>query len=300
MHSWLKDNFDYISDLIANNRLPNCIIVTGNKLIGKDDLVRSVSQLYLGKENLELKDNPNFVTIVCEEGSKAIKIDQIRDVLDNIYLKSEKRVVFIQDGHKLNINASNALLKIIEEPPLGTKFFITTSKIQSIIPTILSRSSIIKCNNPNTDDIDKYFTELEKIDLDNYYVLSNLNSNYIKNNTLKESFSIINDFFSEIDRFISSEENIIDVSKKFSAYNIEQLINVILFTIINFQKSDILKNKTRFYEDNNNFLKNYDTNKLFFIYDKLVNIKKNINIIQNNETILFSICILFKKTAKSN
>ena len=82
-----------------------------------------------------------------------------------------------------------------------------------------------------------------------------LNSNYIKNNSLKESFSIINDFFSEIDRFISSEENIIDVSKKFSAYNIEQLINVILFTIINFQKSDILKSKTRFYEDNNNFLK---------------------------------------------
>ena len=38
----------------------------------------------------------------------------------------------------------------------------------------------------------------------------------------------------------------------------------------------------------------------FFIYDKLVNIKKNINIIQNNETILFSIYILFKKTAKSN
>ena len=300
MHSWLKDNFDYISDLIANNRLPNCIIVAGNKLIGKDDLVRSVSQLYLGRENLELKDNPNFVTIACEDGSKAIKIDQIRDVLDNIYLKSEKRVVFIKDGHKLNINASNALLKIIEEPPLGTKFFITTSKIQSIIPTILSRSSIIKCNNPNTDDIDKYLTELEKIDLDNYYVLSNLNSNYIKNNSLKESFSIINDFFSEIDRFISSEENIIDVSKKFSAYNIEQLINVILFTIINFQKSDILKSKTRFYEDNNNFLKNYDTNKLFFIYDKLVNIKKNINIIQNNETILFSICILFKKTAKSN
>ena len=269
MHSWLKDNFDYISDLIANNRLPNCIIVTGNKLIGKDDLVRSVSQLYLGRENLELKDNPNFVTIACEDGSKAIKIDQIRDVLDNIYLKSEKRVVFIKDGHKLNINASNALLKIIEEPPSGTKFFITTSKIQSIIPTILSRSSIIKCNNPNTDDINKYLTELEKIDLDNYYVLSNLNSNYIKNNSLKESFSIINDFFSEIDRFISSEENIIDVSKKFSAYNIEQLINVILFTIINFQKSDILKNKTRFYEDNNNFLKNYDTNKLFFIYDKL-------------------------------
>ena len=108
------------------------------------------------------------------------------------------------------------------------------------------------------------------------------------------------DIISEIDSFISSEENIIDVSKKFSAYNIEQLINVILFTIINFQKSDILKIKTRFYEDNNNFLKNYDTNKLFFIYDKLVNIKKNINIIQNNETILFSICILFKKTAKSN
>ena len=73
---------------------------------------------------------------------------------------------------------------------------------------------------------------------------------------------------------------------------------MLLFVIINFQKSSLLTNNSKFYEDNDNIIKDYNSKKLNFIYDKLINIKKNIGIIQNNETILFSICILFKKLSK--
>ena len=104
-------------------------------------------------------------------------------------------------------------------------------------------------------------------------------------------------------RFFTSRitsENIINFSKKFSVYKIEHIINILLFIIINFQKAKILDNNTKFYENNNNAIKDYNSKKLNFIYDKLINIKKNIDIIQNNETILFSICILFKKLSKAN
>ncbi len=299
MHSWLLNNYNYLKDLINNDNLPNCLIITGNKSIGKDYLAKAIASYYLEIKEQELLNNQNFKYISCEEGSKIIKIDQIRDIFEYVYLQTNKRLIYIKDGDKLNINGSNALLKIIEEPPKGTKFIITTNKIQSIIPTIKSRSAIVKCNNPTTDDINGYLESIEEVALDNYYVLSNLNSKYVNKKFYSEKFLIINDFFSEIDNYINSEDNIINISSKYSAYNIEQLINILLFTIINFQKSFLLKDSSRFYDDNENFLKNYSSKKLEFIYDKLISIKKNINIIQNNETILFSICILFKKTANS-
>ena len=110
---------------------------------------------------------------------------------------------------------------------------------------------------------------------------------------------MINDFFYGLDDVISSSENIINFSKKFSAYNIEQIINMLLFVVISFQKSKILNNNTEFYKENENIIKYFNTEKLNLIYDKLINIKKNIDIIQNNETILFSICILFKILSKT-
>ena len=113
--------------------------------------------------------------------------------------------------------------------------------------------------------------------------------------SLEDTFKITMD----MDDVIDSSENIINFSKKFSAYNIEHIINMLLFIIINFQKSNLLRNNTSFFDDNDNTLKAYNSKKLNLIYDKLISIKKNIGIIQNNETILFSICILLKKLAKA-
>ena len=298
--NWLLENLNYAKGLIDENALPNCLIITGNKSIGKNDLADEISKYYLDRNSkLLLSDNSNYKLIKAEADSKVIKVDQIRDLLDKIYLKSDKRVICIQDAEKLNINSANSLLKIIEEPPLGTKFIITTSKISSIIPTILSRSTVLKCANPHKNDVNTYLNSLDSVDIDNYYVLSNLNSNDVSSSTYKDKFSLINDFFYGIEDVISSSDNIINFSKKFSVYNIEQILNMLLFVIISFQKAKILNNNTKFYKENDNIIKQFNTEKLNFIYDKLIDIKKNIDIIQNNETILFSICLHFKKLSKA-
>ena len=298
-HSWLLENFNYVKNLIDEDSFPNCMIITGNKCIGKKDLAQEIAKYYLDdKTNISIDSNVNYKLIKIEEGSKVIKVDQIREMLEKIYLKVDKRVIFIQDAENLNIGSSNSLLKIIEEPPLGTKFILTTSKLSSIIPTIISRSMVLKCSNPSKEDINNYLKYLDQIDIDNYYVLSNLNNKNVNPEYYGECFTLINEFFYDIDDVITSSENIINFSKKFSSYKIENLINMLLFTIINFQKSKILDENTLFYNNNNNILKEYNSEKLNLFYDKLINIKKNIGIIQNNETILFSICILFKKLSK--
>lgn len=295
---WLEETCVYLKNLIDINSFPNAVIITGNKSIGKNILAEEIAQYYLNYNNQENIITEDYVKISAEENSKAIKIDQIREVINKIYFKSDRKIIFIKDADKLNINASNAILKILEEPPVGSKFILTTSKISSLLPTIISRSSIVKCNNPMDADINNYLSKLENVDLDNYYILSNLNNKYVKNNFYHKKFSIINEFFYDLEQVIYSSENIINFSKKFSVYNIEHIINIILFVVVSFQKSIITNKNSKFFDDNDNILKTYNYRKLNYIYDKLISIKKNVNIIQNNETILFSICVLFKRLSK--
>ena len=175
-HRWLQENFNYAKNLIDDNSFPNCLIITGNKSIGKRDLSSQIAKYYLNdQQDSPISQNINYKLIKVEDGSKIIKVEQIRDMLEKIYLKVDKRIICIQDAEKMNISSSNSLLKIIEEPPSGTKFIITTSKLSSIIPTIVSRSTVIKCGNPLKEDINNYLSSIDEINFDNYYVLSNLN-----------------------------------------------------------------------------------------------------------------------------
>ena len=46
-HKWLLENFNYAKNLIDEKNLPNCLIITGNKAIGKKDLAEEISKYYL-------------------------------------------------------------------------------------------------------------------------------------------------------------------------------------------------------------------------------------------------------------
>ena len=63
-------------------------------------------------------------------------------------------------------------------------------------------------------DINNYLSKLENVDLDNYYILSNLNNKYVKNNFYHKKFSIINEFFYDLEQVIYSSENIINFSNR--------------------------------------------------------------------------------------
>ena len=62
-HKWLQNNFDYAKNLIDENNLPNCLIISGNKSIGKD-LATEISKYYLDdKNNISINDNVNYKLI---------------------------------------------------------------------------------------------------------------------------------------------------------------------------------------------------------------------------------------------
>ena len=74
--------------------------------------------------------------------SKEIKIEQIRQLADFMNISTHRqglRVVVVYPAEALNMPASNALLKTLEEPPPGTVFLLSSNSLDRLLPTILSR-----------------------------------------------------------------------------------------------------------------------------------------------------------------
>lgn len=86
--------------------------------------------------------HPDINYIRQESTSGAIKVEQIRELQQNIYQTPQRgvrRFIVIEPADKMNISSANALLKILEEPPSHTIFVLIAEQLSSIPATILSR-----------------------------------------------------------------------------------------------------------------------------------------------------------------
>ena len=80
-----------------------------------------------------------------------ITTDQIKDVVVDANLKAtqaRRKVFIISSAEAMNPQAANRLLKTLEEPPPGTTLVLTTQNLSTLLPTILSRCQLIKCQPP--------------------------------------------------------------------------------------------------------------------------------------------------------
>jgi hypothetical protein len=79
-------------------------------------------------------------------GENSLGIEEIREMQKQLYLrpvKGEKKAIILEEAQTLTIEAQNALLKVLEEPPIHAIFFLSTSSTDTLIPTILSRCNLI-------------------------------------------------------------------------------------------------------------------------------------------------------------
>lgn len=102
-----------------------------------------------------LVDAHNHSDLYCLETDKAaIGVDEIRDFTRYFQLSPQLgtvKVGIIQDAHKLNHAAANALLKMLEEPPGQTLFFLVTPYPWRLLPTIRSRCQRLFVQDPKPE-----------------------------------------------------------------------------------------------------------------------------------------------------
>ncbi|UCD32566.1 MAG: DNA polymerase III subunit delta' [Desulfobacterales bacterium] len=87
--------------------------------------------------------------ILVSPSGPFIKIGQIRDLIRTLAMKpyeARLRVVVIADAQAMNPSASNALLKVLEEPPDRTILILTATQTSDLLPTIVSRCQQIRFN----------------------------------------------------------------------------------------------------------------------------------------------------------
>ncbi len=155
------DQFKNLIHLYNNGKLPNKILLSGQKGIGKstfayhlvnyilskdEDFSYNLSDFLINKESKTYKliyngSNPNFKLIDIDSDKKFINIDQIRDLikdLEKFSFNLKPRFILVDNIENLNLNSVNAFLKILEEPPNNTYFILIHSN-KKILSTLKSR-----------------------------------------------------------------------------------------------------------------------------------------------------------------
>jgi len=144
---------------LKENKVSSSYIFVGSEGTGKKlvaiEFSKAVNCLNLSKGS-EACENCQSCTEISKQFSpdlkiiepikNSIKIEQIREMRKEIGLKpfkNKKKIYIIDKAEKMTLEASNCLLKTIEEPPYYAIIILICSKIDSILPTIFSRCQIL-------------------------------------------------------------------------------------------------------------------------------------------------------------
>lgn len=100
--------------------------------------------------------------VILNTEDKLLKIESARLLTSLSYYQTEKRVILINDVHKFQKQSQNTLLKTLEESPTKTIFILVTHELNEILPTIRSRSLMLKFNLLSPE------TTIEVLKLRNY------------------------------------------------------------------------------------------------------------------------------------
>ena len=136
-------------------KLHHAILLHGKKGIGKANFAAEIAKEILGKSALY----PDLLLIEKEAEKKEITVDKIRKIADfsnQTSAISANKFILIDSACELNKAASNALLKILEEPRPNNFLILISHNLNRVLPTIRSRCQIVKIPDLSLRD----FTEI--------------------------------------------------------------------------------------------------------------------------------------------
>jgi len=93
-------------------------------------------------DKAQRKIHPDITTVRRIDDKRNIVVDQIRELKQDVFIlpnDSISKVYVIKDAETMNINAQNAFLQILEEPPTHVVFILCTPNASALLPTVRSR-----------------------------------------------------------------------------------------------------------------------------------------------------------------
>ena len=150
----------YFKEAISANILSHAHLIIGEDGIGKSLIAKEFASSILGKN--QIKQYVDVLEFRNKKGKKSIGVDEIRSIIEEISKKpfeGSKKVIIIYEGDRITIQAQNAFLKTMEEPPKGVYIFILCENLELILETIKSRCQIHKLSKLSIKDIKMYLVD---------------------------------------------------------------------------------------------------------------------------------------------
>jgi DNA polymerase-3 subunit delta' len=145
--------------MLKRNRVPSAMLFSGDTGIGKRLAAVSYAKALncldpagfdccdacASCKKIDAASHPDVTFTFPEKGE--IKIDAVRKLEETLFLKSlegRKKIAIVDDADAMNINAANAFLKTLEEPPQDSLIILLSSNPGSLPDTIRSRCIAIR------------------------------------------------------------------------------------------------------------------------------------------------------------
>jgi len=143
---------------LASEKLAQSYIIHGESGMGKKTVMNYILSLIMcdthsscdscmSCKSLKSGAHPDVILLKRSEDKASIGVDRVRAVLKEVYIRpaiAGYKAVVVHEAHLLTAEAQNAMLKIIEEPPVKVVFFLLCDSLAPILQTIQSRSVTIK------------------------------------------------------------------------------------------------------------------------------------------------------------
>jgi DNA polymerase-3 subunit delta' len=154
---WHEPARRLVEETIAAGRLPHALLVRGAEGWGELVFAAWLARRLLGMENTdvarEAAENVAALRSLAHPDLRwigpdgaVIKVDEVRRLREfsvGTRQSAPCKVAVIEQAELLNVNAANALLKTLEEPPPGTHLILTTCQPGRLLPTIVSRCQAV-------------------------------------------------------------------------------------------------------------------------------------------------------------
>ncbi len=168
LYPWQSASWQRFTQQYQQQRVPHAVILTGVSGLGQSALAEQMAMLVLCEVQdatapcgqchscqLFLAGNhPDHTLISPEETGKQIKIEQIRELKHKQTLTanvSQWKTAILTPAEAMNINASNSLLKLLEEPQQNTFIILITAEPAHLPITILSRCQKVPLTLPSSE-----------------------------------------------------------------------------------------------------------------------------------------------------
>jgi DNA polymerase-3 subunit delta' len=176
LYPWLESCRDSIASTLNQGRLPHALLITGQPGLGKAVFAKSLANMLLcqsplknhepcgtcpGCIQLKAGSHPDYfrVEFLVDDKtgkvSKEIKVDQIRELTEKLTLSSHQggyKVAVLNPADAMNINASNSLLKTLEEPSDNTVLVLVCTQPARLPATVRSRCQQLQIEAPDKDE----------------------------------------------------------------------------------------------------------------------------------------------------